>query len=66
MAHLTTVNLEQRLAVLDDGRSVPVTNLIDRFGDDTNDPAEAVGFVAGAGREWFADSVAEYSDVAVQ
>lgn len=66
MARVTAINLERRLALLDDGRTVPITNLFDASGDDTNDAAEAAGFVAGAGREWFADSVADYEGTTIQ
>lgn len=47
------VNLAGRLALLSDGTSLPVTNMFDRFGEETDDPQAATAFVAGAGTLWF-------------
>lgn len=52
--HVEAINLPDRIAVLDTGDVVPITNLFDCLNDETDDPAEAVTFVAGAGRQWFA------------
>lgn len=54
------INVADRLALLTDGRVVPITNLLDADGDETSDTAAAVGFVAGATGQWFAARIADY------
>ena len=44
---VTAAQWFSRVALLDDGTTVPITNLLDEFGDETDDPDEAVTFVAG-------------------
>jgi len=66
MAHVVAVNLEKRLALLSDGRSVTITTLLDVWGDETTDEKSAVSFVAGGGREWFCDAVSAYEGVTTQ
>lgn len=66
MLRVVSVNLGRREALLSDGRVVPVTNMLDADGDDTEDPAEAVGFVSGAGSEWFVDAVSDFEGASVQ
>lgn len=63
---MAALNLRKRLALLSDGRTVPVTNMFDASGDDTTECAEAVSFVAGSGREWFCDSTAGFEEVTTQ
>lgn len=60
MTDVVFVNVRKRFALLTDDRIVPVTNLFDVVGDDTNDPDLAVAFVAGEGREWFAAAIADF------
>jgi hypothetical protein len=43
-----SVNMEQRLAVLSNGVTVPVTKLFDEDGDETDDPCEADTFECGS------------------
>jgi hypothetical protein len=50
---VASVNLSRRLAVLTDGETVPVTQMFDADGDDTDDPAQAAAFVAGRPGKWF-------------
>ena len=40
-------SLRQALMQLSDGALVAITNLYDAWGDETDDPSEAVAFVAG-------------------
>lgn len=47
MPEVVAVNLTQRIAVLDDGTQLPVTDLLDRDGRHTDDVEEAAAFVAG-------------------
>ena len=53
---IVAVNVERRIAILDDGTQIPVTNLLDADGDEALDPLEATAFVAGPGPQgqWFA------------
>lgn len=60
------VNVGRRIALLTDGRTVPITNLLDGDGDETDDPAEAVAFVAGADDQWFAAQLADYETRGLQ
>ena len=55
-----------RVALLSDGTTVPITNLLDEFGDETDDPDEAVTFVAGDGDQWFAGLCSDYDEVTIQ
>lgn len=59
---LCSVQLVQRLAMLDDGQIIPVTQLFDDEGDETDSPAEARSFVAGPDSlgYWHTDSLEEY------
>jgi hypothetical protein len=44
---IVAVNLEKRIATLDNGETIPVTKFIDEDGDETDDFQEAFSFVAG-------------------
>ncbi|WP_310540822.1 hypothetical protein [Phenylobacterium sp.] len=55
-----------RAALLSDGTTVPITNLLDEFGDETDDPDEAVTFVAGDGDQWFTGLCSDYDEVTIQ
>lgn len=48
------ISLTRRVAYLSNNEVWPITNLIDSFGDETDEPEDAVSFVAGRGRQWFA------------
>jgi len=54
------VNLTQRIVLLGDGRTMPITMMVDCEGDETIDAAEAVGVVAGQEGEWYALPLEEY------
>lgn len=43
----SAINLEARKMLLDNGVIVPITNMFDGEGRDTDDPDEAVSIVAG-------------------
>lgn len=66
MLRVVSVNLGWREALLSDGRVVPVTNMLNADGEDTEDVAEAVGFVSGAGSEWFVDLVSDFEGASIQ
>lgn len=66
MTAVAFINLRGRWAQLTDGRTVPITNLLDVVGEETTDPAEAVSFVAGAGREWFSAPLSNFDPVTLQ
>lgn len=63
---IVSINLGKRLALLDDGRTVPITTLMDKWGEDTDDTESAVVFVAGAGTMWFSDLLSSYESVTTQ
>lgn len=63
---IQALNLAQRLALLDDGATVPITDLFDANGEDTEDLAEAVGFAAGQDRHWFSGRISDYEGVPTQ
>lgn len=45
--HLVAVNMKTRAAIFEDDTILPITNLIDHFGEDTDEPKLAKVFVAG-------------------
>lgn len=59
------INRFGMVALLDDGTTVPITNLFDADGEETDDPDEAVTFVAGEGDRWFTGECADYAEVSV-
>jgi hypothetical protein len=63
---VVSINMIERTALLDDGRTVPITNLFDAVGEETDDPREAVSFVCGAGRQWISDSIDHFDKVTIQ
>jgi hypothetical protein len=66
MPDVQALNLTGRLALLTDGTTVPITNLFDLAGDETDDLAEAVSFVCGTGQHWWSDLISAFSPVTVQ
>lgn len=60
MLTVVAVNVRERLALLSDGRTVPIVTLFDQLGDETDSAFHAKAFVAGADREWFSDDLATY------
>lgn len=66
MVDVVSIHLFRREALLSDDRILPITNLFDARGDDTSDATEAVAFVCGAGREWFAAQVVDYATASIQ
>lgn len=66
-AGIEAISKDQMLALRFDGRTVPITALLDEFGDETDDWTSAEVFVAGDDRDgWFAESVAAFLPVMVQ
>lgn len=62
---IQALSLPQRLAFLTNGATVPITNLFDAWGDETDDLASAVSFVCGAGRVWLSDRLDRFVTVTV-
>jgi hypothetical protein len=62
MPGIVAVNLEKGLAFLDDGTAVPVTNMFDSDGQDTDDFTESASFVAGPGPggQWWTERTSDY------
>jgi hypothetical protein len=53
--HVVAINAARRLALLNNGVTVPITNLYGDDGESTDDPDAAITFVAGSDtlRVWF-------------
>lgn len=64
--YVQAVNLRERVALLSDGSTVPVTRMMDSDGDDTDDIAECKGFVCGREGIWFFRMMADYETVNTQ
>jgi hypothetical protein len=63
MSDVGAANWFTRYALLEDGRSVPIVQLFDCDGDETNDPDEAISFVAGEGNEWYTGLCSDFAEV---
>lgn len=63
MATIQAVNIGQRVAITDDGRTLPITNMFDASGAETSDPDEVLACVVGAGDEWFTIVLSDFEDV---
>lgn len=61
--YVQALNIATRLALLADGTAVPITNLFDAWGEETDEPAHAVSFVCGVGRLWFSDLISRFETV---
>lgn len=57
---IDAIHLEQRHALLDTGVIVPITNLLDAEGNETDSADDAISFVAGRDNLWVAGIVADY------
>lgn len=62
------VNLTRRIAVLSDGSTRPIVQLLDAEGEETDDEEEAVAFVCGGpdakgNNLWWAATLADYTTV---
>lgn len=59
-----SINLKARFAIMDDGTVLPITTLLDSDGDETDDPEQAVVFVAGTDSwGWFQARVDSFEPV---
>jgi len=54
---MVVYNLHRREAVLEDGTVVPITNMLDTYGEFTNEPSECVCFICGTEGHWRAVDV---------
>lgn len=66
IVRVAAINIAARFALLSDGRSLPITTLIDHVGDETDDAGQAVYFICGDGRDWFSESVADHQGATVR
>jgi hypothetical protein len=57
MLSVLAINLGRRLVLLTDDRVMPITNLFDLNSEETDDPDQAITFVAGEGNTWFSGRV---------
>ena len=65
MIDVELLNLPERTAILTDGSAVPITNLFDAAGAETDDPSEAVSFVCGAGSCWISDRIDSFQQATI-
>jgi len=62
-ARVVAFSLVGMWATLDNGAQVPVTNMFDAAGQDTEDPDLCVTFVAGSDAEkWYAHRVCDFEE----
>lgn len=66
MLKIDALHLGQRLALLDNGEIVPITNLFDAEGDETDSADDAISFVSGRDNTWFAGITADFETAPVQ
>lgn len=66
MVTVVALHLPGRIALLDDGRTVPIVSLFDVCGDPTDDLDLAAGFLVTDGRTAFCDCIDEYPEVPLQ
>ena len=59
------VNLSDGRVLLSDGQTVPIDQMMDDEGDDTDDPHAAVCVIAGPDRagQWWSIALSEYEEV---
>lgn len=63
---IVAVNRAKRLALTDRGEVCPLTNLFDAYGDETDDPIEAIAAVAKLDADhWFSIDLTQYETVSV-
>ena len=68
MSHeVAMINVALRIAVMEDGQELPITNAFDEDGDDCN-PEDAVACVAGPDRDgmWVSIDLKQFEGVALQ
>lgn len=55
------IHINRRLALTDEGDTIPITMLIDEDGDHTDDPYDAISFVAGDDQHgWHTGLISDY------
>ena len=58
---ICAIDINHRIAVVDDGTLIPIITLVDDCGDETSDLVEAFGFVAGPYRgTWFTGRISSF------
>lgn len=62
MTQIIAINLTARRAMLDDGQLLPITNLVDDYGEEVDDPLLASRFVCGMDNLWLWDAVANFEN----
>lgn len=65
LLHIEAVNFESRIALLTDGRTVPITNFFGEEGE-VDDYLDATSFVCGEGSTWFACPVDVFEEMTLQ
>lgn len=66
MIEIIAVNREQRFALTDRGDICPIRNFFDAFGDETDEPFEAVAAIAELDADnWFSIDLTQFDPVTV-
>lgn len=66
MIGIVAVNRAQRFALTDRGDVCPIRNFFDAFGDETDDPSEAIAAVAELDADhWFSIDLTKFEPVTV-
>lgn len=63
---IEAVNLTARTALTDDGEAIPITQMLDANGDQTEAPSEAVAVVAGRFGQWFCVDLRQFEGATTQ
>ena len=53
MPRIEVINLDTRSVILTDGTLLPIVEMVDEFGDETDEPEEAMAIVAGREESFF-------------
>lgn len=57
---ITAINLNQRIALTEEGAALPITNMYDDESNETHNPSEAKAVIAGQGSEWHCIRASDY------
>lgn len=63
--YIESINVKGRTAITNTGQAVPITNLFDGDGKETEDPEQALSFVAGSGGIWFSGLCRDFKNAKV-
>lgn len=58
--HVTAISLTRKSVLLNDGRTMPITDTLDDDGLPTDDLGDTIAVVAGEGAVWFMELVDDF------